>query len=156
MKVLTTALMLKLGKKKVVFKKEDLILNFDRIRADVTDFIRGNPIVATAVGLGVPLTFGGIAVVGKSLAGRKRKKAKKKKSKSTRRKTTKSTRKSRKCPAKRKRKAKRKFGLRKAVSSKKIRMTKKGQPFIILADGRARFIKKSSARSARKRKGGFS
>lgn len=67
----------------MVFKKEDLILNFDRIRMDVTDFIRGNPITAVAVGLGVPATFAGIASVGKRVAAKRRKK------KSAKRKTTK-------------------------------------------------------------------
>jgi len=40
-------------------------------------------------------------------------------------------------------------------SSRKIRTTKNGQPYIILASGKARFIKKSSASSSRKRKGGY-
>jgi len=39
-------------------------------------------------------------------------------------------------------------------STKRIRMTKTGQPYIILKSGKARFIKKSSARASRKRKGG--
>jgi hypothetical protein len=45
-------------------------------------------------------------------------------------------------------------GKRKDTSHKRIRHTKKGQPYIILASGKARFIKKSSARQSRKRKGG--
>lgn len=43
---------------------------------------------------------------------------------------------------------------RKDTSTKRIRMTKTGQPYIILASGKARFIKKSSARRSRKIKGG--
>ena len=39
--------------------------------------------------------------------------------------------------------------------SKTIHTTKKGQPYVILSDGRARFIKKSRARDMRKRKGGY-
>lgn len=39
-------------------------------------------------------------------------------------------------------------------STKRIRMTKSGQPYIILASGKARFISKKSARSSRRRKGG--
>lgn len=39
--------------------------------------------------------------------------------------------------------------------TKKIHITKKGQPYIILASGKARFIKKSSASRMRKLKGGF-
>jgi hypothetical protein len=33
-------------------------------------------------------------------------------------------------------------------------MTKNGQPYVIMASGKARFISKKSARSSRKRKGG--
>jgi len=39
-------------------------------------------------------------------------------------------------------------------STRRIRMTKHGQPYIILASGKARFISKRSARASRKRKGG--
>lgn len=63
----------------VSFKRGDLILNFDRIRMDVTDFIRGNPLTAVAVGLGVPITFGGIAAIGRSVGKRRKKKVSKKK-----------------------------------------------------------------------------
>lgn len=58
-------------KKKMVFKQSDLLLNIDRIRMDVTDFIRGNPITAVAVGLGVPLSFAGIAAIGKRVRRKK-------------------------------------------------------------------------------------
>ena len=39
-------------------------------------------------------------------------------------------------------------------STRRIRMTKHGQPYIILKSGKARFIKKSSAKRSRKTKGG--
>jgi hypothetical protein len=45
-------------------------------------------------------------------------------------------------------------GKRKDTSRKRIRYTKKGQPYVIGAHGKARFIKKSSARNSRKRSGG--
>jgi hypothetical protein len=45
-------------------------------------------------------------------------------------------------------------GKRKDTSHKRIRYTKHNQPYIILANGRARFIKKSSVARARKLKGG--
>jgi len=45
-------------------------------------------------------------------------------------------------------------GKRKDTSRRRIRMTKSGQPYIILASGKARFISKKSARASRKRKGG--
>jgi hypothetical protein len=39
-------------------------------------------------------------------------------------------------------------------STRRIRMTKHGQPYVILKSGKAKFIKKSYARASRKRKGG--
>jgi hypothetical protein len=45
-------------------------------------------------------------------------------------------------------------GKRKDTSRRRIRYTKNNQPYVIMANGRARFIKKSGVRSARKRKGG--
>lgn len=62
----------------VEFKRQDLILNFDRIRADVTDFIRGNPITTAAIALGVPATFLGIAAVGRRVAVSRKSRKKKK------------------------------------------------------------------------------
>jgi len=133
----------------VSFARQDLLTNLDRITGQVTDFIRGNPIVSTAaIGIG---TTGLIAGATTLFRRRKKKKA------------TARRKKSRKKSNGRKRKTvrgrtgkRRKFGLRKAVRSKRIRVTKNGQPYIILKSGKARFIKKSSARLARKRKGGFS
>lgn len=40
-------------------------------------------------------------------------------------------------------------------STRRIRYTKNNQPYIILKSGKARFIKKSTVRRARKRKGGM-
>lgn len=45
-------------------------------------------------------------------------------------------------------------GKRKDTSHRRIRHTKTGQPYIILASGKARFISKKSARTSRKRTGG--
>jgi len=45
-------------------------------------------------------------------------------------------------------------GKGKDTSTRRIRQTKHGQPYIILASGKARFISKASARASRKRKGG--
>ena len=45
-------------------------------------------------------------------------------------------------------------GKRKDTSHRRIRYTKNNQPYIILKSGKARFIKKSSVRNSRKRKGG--
>jgi membrane protein YqaA with SNARE-associated domain len=43
---------------------------------------------------------------------------------------------------------------RKDTSHRRIRYTKNNQPYIILKSGKARFIKKSSVRNSRKRRGG--
>lgn len=45
-------------------------------------------------------------------------------------------------------------GKRKDRSTRRIRYTKKGQPYVILRSGKARFISNKSARSSHKRKGG--
>lgn len=105
--------------------------------------ILGNPI-ATAVGgavIGGALTG---AVIGGVNSVKKRRST--------------SARKKRATASKRRKKRSYKYartaGKRKDTSRKRIRMTKNGQPYVILASGKARFIKKSSARLSRKRKGG--
>jgi hypothetical protein len=45
-------------------------------------------------------------------------------------------------------------GKRKDRSHRRIRQTKNGQPYVILANGRARFISKKSAKASRSRSGG--
>jgi len=101
-----------------------------------------NNSAATAIG-GAVL---GSALTGAVIAGTRS--SKKKRKSSTRKKRSTSSRK------KRKRSYARTAGKRKDRSTKRIRMTKTGQPYVILASGKARFIKKSSARNSRRRKGG--
>lgn len=45
-------------------------------------------------------------------------------------------------------------GKRRDTSTRRIRMTKNGQPYVILKSGKARFISKRSAHLSRRRKGG--
>lgn len=45
-------------------------------------------------------------------------------------------------------------GKRRDTSHRRIRYTKNNQPYIILKSGKARFIKKSSVRNSRNRRGG--
>lgn len=45
-------------------------------------------------------------------------------------------------------------GKRKDTSHRRIRYTRKGQPYIITGSGKAKFIKKRGARVAHKRRGG--
>ena len=126
--------------------------------------------VAAATALGGAITGAGIVGV----VSKVRKKRKATKRKTPKRKTKKRTVKRKKklkfgSPAyrkkylkhgTRKRKGKRRTtyartaGKGKDRSTRRIRMTKHGQPYVILASGKARFIKKSSARRSRKLKGG--
>ena len=113
------------------------------------DAVRNHPSFASAVG-GATIGAGAVAIAG--AVGRRRKKTTKKKKASTRKKVGR--------PRKSKSKAKKSFKKRRAAafrgaSSKKIYTTKNGQPYIKLASGKARFISKKSAKTRRKRKGGF-
>ena len=104
--------------------------------------ISNNPIAATtaAAGAGVLVGAVGGALVASSISRKKRHRSK------TVRKRSHSRRKMRRTPYT--------AGKRKDRSHKRIRYTKKGQPYIIKGNGKALFIKKSSARLSRKRKGG--
>jgi len=112
---------------------------------DGLQLISATPIASTAIAGGAVAAGVGVALGVNSLVKKRRKKAKSK----ARRKTTYSRRK-----RKRKTKYARTAGKKRDRSTKRIRMTKTGQPYIILASGKARFIKKSSARNSRRRKGG--
>jgi len=125
--------------------RDVILFGGQRVLSGVTDFIRGNPLVSTAsIGLAS-------AVVGTVIG---RRSTRRKKKAVTRKRTTRAKR--RKTSGAKKTKKKRRGILRNTPRAKKgIRFTKKGQPFIILRSGKAKFIKKSSARSAKRRKGGF-
>jgi len=107
-----------------------------------------------AVGLGVAV----------ATAVKKKRKKSKKKTKKSKKRTTKKKRKlkfgskayRKKYLSKRRRKQKKPYtaGKRRDTSHKRIRYTSNNQPYIILSNGRARFIKRSSVRRSRKLKGG--
>jgi cystathionine beta-lyase/cystathionine gamma-synthase len=122
--------------------------NVTTFASDAYNRLSSNP-TATVIG-GAAL---GTAIIGAgAVAIASRKKTLRKsstKKRSTARKTVK--RKSRKA---KQYKYARTAGKRRDTSTRRIRMTKNGQPYVILASGKARFIKKSSARASRKRKGG--
>ena len=123
--------------------------NIMELKANANDFIQQNKTALAVGGAGAAgIVVGGI--IGAQLAKSSRS-TKKKKSK--RKATRKRSYKSRKVKKRSYRYA-RTAGKRKDTSHKRIRMTKNGQPYIILKSGKARFIKKSSARASRKRKGG--
>jgi len=97
-----------------------------------------------AIGVGSAAVLGA-GTVGAIALTRKRKKSKRKKKSYS--------------PKKRSKRSRRRYtphtaGKGKDRSTKRIRYTKKGQPYRIMANGRARFIKKKGARLSHKRKGG--
>jgi hypothetical protein len=113
--------------------------------ANVLDTIKSNIgiISAGAGGLAIGSAVGYVA--GRS--SRKKSKSRKRSKSKTRKKSSHNRKKS-------KRYTPHTAGKRKDRSTKRIRMTKNGQPYVLMASGKARFIKKSSARLSRKRKGG--
>lgn len=110
---------------------------------DATKGLLRNPVATAIGGAVIGSAVAGAAVYGATRASSSRRRATRKKSASVRR--------SRK---KRSYKYARTAGKAKDRSTRRIRMTKNGQPYVILKSGKARFIKKSSARLSRKRKGG--
>jgi len=107
---------------------------------EVKAFVKENPVLTGGAIIGTTAALGTAAYFASR---RRKKKTTKKKSNSTKRKNKKRTY-----------KYARTAGKRKDTSKRRIRMTKNGQPYVILRSGKARFIKKSSARNSRRRKGG--
>lgn len=113
--------------------------------SNAQEFAKENPLASSGIAIA---SLGAVAGI-TALAVSKRRK-KKNKTKKTKYKRTKSRNKRRN----KRIKYARTVGKRKDKSMKRIRMTKNGQPYVIMANGRARFISKKSARLSRKRKGG--
>lgn len=109
-------------------------------------FIVTNPLKSAAIGA----VSAGAIVGGATALISARKKSSRKRKKSSR----KSTRKRSTRRRYGKRRTPRTAGKRKDRSHKRIRYTKRGQPYIILKSGKARFIKLSSAKRSHKLKGG--
>lgn len=126
----------------------NLVTNATNVLTENKEAVIGATIGAATIGAGVGI----VAAV------KKRKKAKKK--------TTKRKSKSKSKYKRRSKRGKHRTGRRKGRrtprtagkgrdrSTKRIRYTKKGQPYVILKSGKARFVKKSSAKRSHKRKGG--
>jgi len=93
------------------------------------------------------LLIGAGVVAGASAIARRKKTRKRRKSKNR-------TTRKRNSRNKKRRKTPHTAGKGKDRSTKRIRYTKKGQPYVILRNGRARFIKMSSAKRSHKTKGG--
>jgi hypothetical protein len=116
-----------------------------QVGIELGTFAQENPIIT---GVSLVAAGTGLGVAGSKLYSvAKKKKSKSKSSKSKRkRKSYRHSKKGRSTP--------RTAGKGKDRSTKRIRYTKNRQPYIILKSGKARFIKKSSARQSHKRKGG--
>ena len=112
----------------------------------VQGVITENPFASGLVGGAIAGATAGALVTSAVKNRKKRKSSKKKKAYSHKRKRRSNKQKRRYTPHT--------AGKRRDRSSKRIRHTKTGQPYIILKSGKARFIKKSSARRSRKLKGG--
>lgn len=116
----------------------------------VIELIKEHPI-ATTVAAG---TVGAAVIGGTAFAVARSRSSKSKKSS---KKKTKKTTKKRKRKTKKKRRGRytpHTAGKGKDRSTRRIRYTKKGQPYVIMKSGKARFIKKSSAKRSHKIKGG--
>jgi len=126
------------------------MVDTNSILSGANDFITANKQALAVGGAGAAgIVVGGIvgyAAAKRSSSTKKRKSRAKSKSVRKRSSTYKKKRKSPKYA--------RTAGKRKDTSHRRIRMTKNGQPYIIMASGKARFISKKSARLSRKRKGG--
>ena len=106
-----------------------------------------------------PVEFGvatGLAAIGigGAVALAKIRKKKRKSNVSRSRKSTRYRRKTGRTTTKRRRYTPHTAGKRRDTSRRRIRYTKNGQPYVIVASGKARFIKKKSAKTSRKRSGG--
>lgn len=112
---------------------------------DAVSLAKENPLATTGL---ATLAVGTVAVGTAVAVSRRRKKKKSSKSRKHKRVKRRNSRRHRRI------KYARTAGKRKDTSTRRIRMTKTGQPYVILASGKARFISKKSARLSRKRKGG--
>ena len=126
----------------MVFETEIIGSSLNDTIGTITDALK-SPVVAGVGGAIGGAVIGGV-VTSAIIKRRKKKSNKRKYSKSRNSKSL----------HKRKRKTPRTAGKRKDRSTKRIRYTKRGQPYVILANGRARFISNKSAKISRRRKGG--
>lgn len=136
---------------KMVSSISAIPLKVQELKSTANDFIDNNKTALAIGGAGAAgIVVGGIvgAVAAKRSSIKKKSTKRAKASSARKRSSSSKKRKSRTS------KYARTAGKGKDRSTKRIRMTKNGQPYVIMASGKARFIKKSSARLARKRKGG--
>ena len=129
------------------------MVNSSELLQSGTNFVKGNAGLLS-VGVG-SLAVGGVLGASTVLAAKSVNKRKKRKIKANARKSRRRPSSRTSCHRKRRsRRTPRTAGRGRDTSTRRIRYTKKGQPYIIMASGKARFIKKSGAKRSHKRKGG--
>lgn len=127
----------------------DFLSGLETGASNVLDKAIDNPLATGAIIAGsAAIVTGGVLA---AKAYKKRKKSSSRKSKSSRKRVSRSKRKRSKY---RGRKTPHTAGKRRDTSRRRIRYTKNGQPYVLGANGKAKFIKKSSAKRSRKLKGG--
>lgn len=109
--------------------------------------IRQNPILSSVVATGAIAGVAGTAI---AIHRKKKKSSTKRRYVSARKRAYGRSKRS----SKRRPRYARTAGKKRDTSKRRIRMTSTGQPYVILASGKARFISKKSARLSRKRTGG--
>lgn len=120
----------------------------------ITGIIQSQPLASAAIGTGVLVAGGTVAAI----VTRKRRK---KKATATRKTSKRKTAKRKKSRGKHKHRTSPRGKLTRHThrtgkrSTKAIHYTRNGQPYKILSSGKARFIKRSSAKRMKKLKGGF-
>lgn len=114
-----------------------------------TDFIKSN-IGVIAAGAGGLVVGSALGVAAGAAVASKTKRKRRKSTGNSKRRRSKASKRTRR----RTRRTPRTAGKGKDRSHKRIRYTKKGQPYVIMASGKARFIKKKGAKLSHKRKGG--
>ena len=114
-------------------------MGIDSLIDGMVSTIQGNPITSTAgaLGAGVALGVGGSAIVG-AIKSRTNKRSK---SRSSRKRGSRITHTRRGLKQDRRRRSKQKWEVAYRKRKRGVRYTKNGQPYIILASGKARFIK---------------
>lgn len=118
-------------------------MGLDNLTNGLVATIKANPL-SSAIGATGVVAGAGLGAVAVTRAV-KRRKSKRNKTRTTRKRTSRVKRSKRKS-------TKRK---RHHTTSKRIKHTKNGQPYIILSNGRAKFISKTGAKRRRKVKGGY-
>jgi len=121
-------------------------MTLNTLQNDVTAFIKENPL-AVGIGAGAVALGAGAVVAGVILSNKKTKSGRKIKHTKRGWKQDRKRRSKQKWEVAYQKRKKRKSSKKKSRSKKGLHYTKKGQPYRILADGRARFVKKTKRRA---------